>query len=324
MRSSCIVIPYPLYQRLAAILFVCLRKTACSMGALLILASGSVEASSPDETLRSLWRENVDGAVWRSPIVSERKQLQEAIRLLSRSALTCKADELADVTKSLRHSSFQIQEVVLDKIRFQVIRETPDKKKGGGFYVIRCGTAMRPWVLQAPHSLYDIGTGVIVRKLLLESGARAAFWETIQRYRSHPGERIEDPVHPADVAHEHGSYFQAATIGMRLGDTQLKFIQFHGSAMTQTGYDLVISSGNKAFLPLSLGANLKTRLGKVGIFGRDTQQLGATTNVQGIALAQSGSKLFLHIEMTNDVRKLLIENKKSRLVLLDALSKPWW
>lgn len=316
------------------------RRRSRSIALPLLLSLFAVFAAEPlmsqstaiaaDDDLEAAWRQASTGAVWRSPTTEERDALREAFRILAVGAVDCSAS-LAGATRLLAAAGFSLRRDMAAGI--VVVEELQGGRRGGGLYAMRCGAA-KPWVLQAPHSFFDERTGGIVRKLFVESQARFAFWNTVHRYRSRPDERFEDPVHPADVAHEPGSLFQAATLGAAAGDPLLRFVQIHGFESGKVAFDAVLSAGPISEVapnpgapdgraPIALAQALEPVLGRVGVHGQDTERYGALRNVQGIALARRGPGRFLHIELAAEVRLRLRNDPALRAAFLDGLSRAW-
>ncbi len=291
----------------------------------LIMTQGVASAGSSDLStqLKSHWKESSQAAVWRSPVIAERDALREATRLAIAGSAECAATMREQVRQRLTPIDFELLEwPSREKPEFLVMREKAGKRRGGGFYVIRCGKAA-PLVLQAPHSFYDVGTGKLVRKLFAEGNARAAFWNTVHRYKASPDEKREDPIHPADVAHEPGNLFHAAAMGAA-ANAEIKFVQVHGFAATeQIPFEIILSSGQKSLKAVPLRGKFEA-LGKVALYGEETRSLGAATNAQGRALNRSKPGRFLHIELTRDLRRQLSKSRKLRQQFLNALSGSWW
>ncbi len=288
-------------------------------------AAGAASASGSDLTaqLKAQWKESGREAVWRSPVIAERDAIRDATRLAIAGSAECAASMREQVRKTLATIDFELLEwPSREKPEVLVLREKAGKHRGGGLYVIRCGEAV-PVVLQAPHAFYDVGTGALVRKLFAEGNARAAFWNTVHRYKASPDEKREDPIHPADVAHEPGNLFHAAAMGAA-ANPEIKFVQFHGFAATEhIPFEVILSSGQKTLQAAALQEQFAA-LGKVALYGKETRSLGAATNAQGRALNRSKPGRFLHIELTRDLRKQLSKSKKLRKRLLKALNGSWW
>jgi len=215
-----------------------------------------------DQRLHEAWTEAAQSVQWRSPTVSEREALREAMRLLFTASDTCSGRTVDRARERLDEAGFVLEEV--EEADVLVVREPGEESRGGGMYALRCGEA-RSWVLQAPHSFHDLRTGEIVRRLFAETDARAAYWNTLHRYRSVPDETSADVVHPADVAHEFGSFFHVATVGAAIGDPTLQVVQIHGFAEGRVPFQAVLSSGNERLLPLGVERRLEALWPSVGV-----------------------------------------------------------
>ena len=55
-------------------------------------------------------------------------------------------------------------------------------------------------------------------------------------------------------------------------------------------------------------------------YPQDIKQLGATTNVQGLALHNAGHCRFLHLELTKELRDRLTRDEKLRRATLESLA----
>ncbi len=273
--------------------------------------------ASPGDTLDAAWEAARHGATWRSPVVVEREAIREAMRTLAAAPDPC--DAAPEARRLLAVADMAIDRVEGDP-PLLVVREDREHR-GAGLFVVRCGPA-RPWVWQAPHALYEAPSRRIARDLFLETGARATMWNTVHRYRATPEESPDDEVHPADVTREHGSLFQAATIGLAAGDPDLRFVQIHGFARENLPWDAVASFGIEGPPADRLAEALVPVLGRVAAWGSDVDELGGTVNVQGRALARVGHR-FLHLELSAASRALLAEDPGRRAALADAVAASW-
>lgn len=277
----------------------------------------SIAWGQPAAALDARWEAARDGAVWRSPDVSERVAVRDAMRLLGAATDPCSVEERA---RAMLAPVDLVVERIDGEPALLVVREGQERR-GAGLYVLRCGPAS-PWVWQAPHSLNEAPTRGIARQLFLETGARATMWNTVHRYRSRPEETPGDEVHPADVTRERGSLFHAATLGLAAGDPTLRFVQLHGFAGGALPWDAVVSFGRAERSAVAVAAALGPVLGRVAAWPEDVDVLGGTVNVQGQDLARSGDR-FLHVELSPEARAMLFEGSSSRLAFAAALSGAW-
>lgn len=276
------------------------------------------------EVIATAWQESKADAVWRSPTVTERETLQEAASLLVAAADDCPVALLQEVAVTLE--AIDVRLTVLgaegEGPRVVLLQEGQEHR-GLGLFALRCGAA-RPWVFQAPHSFHDRHTGRLVRNLFGSSGARAAAWNTVHRYRSRPDEDPREQIHPADVTREYGSTFHAVTVAMATAAPALRFIQVHGFAGEGRDWDAIISTGDPEDPPAGVADSLAAAFGRVAAYGRDVHVLGATTNVQGKVLSRWSDRRFLHLELSLELRSRLSESREARRPLIDALVAGGW
>jgi hypothetical protein len=289
----------------------------------MIMPSFIASAGSVDDeigALESLWQNVSRDATWRAPGVNERRRLRDGLRCLLLAAPTCDVGK-ADLDPYFENTPFEV--TVLAEHSLWVVQERSGAHAGGGLYAVRCGPNATPWVLQAPHSFHDGKTRSIVQHLFAHAGARAAYFNTVHRYRSRANETQADLVHPADVAHQYGSFFQAATLAAAASDASLMFIQVHGfSARPELPWDVIVSSGRPDTPPKALAHRLLPSFDRVVAFDGTAGRLGATTNVQGLALNRHGAARFVHLELGETVRQGFGTERADALIA--ALKEPWW
>jgi hypothetical protein len=210
-----------------------------------------------------------------------------------------------------------------------LVRERVTDKRGGGAYVVRLGAGSRV-VVQAPHTFFDEGTLPLACDLFGRTRARALFVETAHRYRSAPAQAASerDGAHPADVAHAPFSLFQAATEGVLRasdldGGRRAIVVQLHGFAPREGGFAVVVSSGERRrdvpIVHRAADALGRVVPGAVLRFPDDVDDLGATTNVQGIFVRSAGGE-FLHVEIAAPMRRDLVTDADLRARVLGALA----
>ncbi len=201
-----------------------------------------------------------------------------------------------------------------------LLREVGGKKRGGGAFVVRKGSAST-LVVEAPHTFYDEGTFPLACEMFQRTKARALFINTTHRYKSAP--QTTDGKHPADVAHAPATLFQSATEGAVDAIPKLSVIQLHGFADRKVGARAVVSTGEK-----KPGGPIVARVAKAfeAVVGprilrypEDTSELGATTNVQGSIVRRAGGQ-FLHIEMDDVLRRDLGRDAALRGKAIDTLA----
>jgi hypothetical protein len=218
----------------------------------------------------------------------------------------------------------------LDAIGFEIVHPSnwPDvvivreksRRRGGGAYVVR-QSSTSSLVIQAPHTFFDEGTFPLACELFQRSNARALFINTTHRYKSAP--KTIDGRHPADVAHSATSLFHAATEALVSQQKGIAIVQTHGFAPREVDARAVVSSGEKGggapWVAKAAKSLSEIMGGKVLRFPEDTNELGATTNVQGVVVRRAGGK-FMHIEMDSEMRRHLLADPTLRGRALDAMA----
>jgi hypothetical protein len=215
-----------------------------------------------------------------------------------------------------------------------LVRERPDAKRGGGAYLVRLGAASRV-IVQTPHSFFDEETLPLGCELLERAGARALFVETAHRYKGAVGSGDAGDAgdaHPADVAHAPSSMFQAATEGLLQAPdldrgARAIVVQIHGFATREGGFAVVVSSGERRtgvalvdrVTRALTGALASAAPGAVVRFPDDIDELGATSNVQGVVVRAAGGA-FVHLELSSTLRRELADAPALRGRVLDALA----
>ncbi len=201
-----------------------------------------------------------------------------------------------------------------------LLRERADSRRGGGAYVVRTGSTSN-LVVQAPHTFYDEGTLPLACDMFQRAQARALFINTTHRYKSAPETRGGE--HPADVAHAEDSMFLAMTEGLLAAIPTVDVIQLHGFQNREAAARAVVSAGERrpgSPLVTRARASFEEVVGpRVMAYPEDTNELGATTNVEGMAVRRSGGR-FLHVEMDGDLRRSLRADAALRARALDALA----
>lgn len=254
---------------------------------------------------------------WRSPTVNEREALRAAARDLSTGA--CEDPDLVRISAALRPHDYLLTPLT-DGQTLVVVLEEGAEHRGSGLLAVRCGPSS-DLVWQAPHALYEAGTRQLATALFVEQGGRALQVSTSHRYRA-VGEARNAPVHPGDVTREAGSPFHTAFLGLAEGDPSLRFVQFHGFGRSLP-FDAIASHARTGPPAGAVADRLRPALGEVAAWGRDTDQLGATTNVQGQALTRWAAPRFLHLELTAALRDQLDRSPEGRAALAAAVLAPW-
>lgn len=247
------------------------------------------------------------------PKESERAAIRKAVAILVAGG----ADAIARATDAAKGADFEILDV---PEHGAVLLREARSKRGGGAYLIRVGTAARLFV-QAPHTFYDEGTLPLGCELFERARAGALFINTSHRYKSAP--QTAGGHYPADVAHARDSLFQAATEGLIESKPKASVVQVHGFGERESNGAIVISAGVKTpgHPVVSRVALALSRVIDGGVlrYPDDHNELGATTNVQGAIVRESGGQ-FLHIEMAAPLRRDLLGNPTVRANVLATLA----
>ncbi len=287
-----------------------------------------VEPMAAEEAGDRLWR-FAERPAWREPSMQEAAAIGELVEALIRAApagrVTAEAAaEAAGVGMAFRRWSVDGQELL-------VLQET--ERRGAGAWLARVGAAPGPLAVQAPHPYYDTDTGRIGLAMWLESGgleggvAGGLFaTSTLQRYTDASGERVRRDNSPADPCHNPAHLLHLGTLAAAAALPELRVVQLHGFGGDDVpeGTAAVVSGGRKdsatAWAAAAAG-RLDVMLGGgvVRLYPDQASVLGATTNVQGIALRQRGGDRFLHIEMSKALRERLRAEAELRRLLAQAI-----
>ena len=172
---------------------------------------------------------------------------------------------------------------------------------GQGFFIIRYGLqGSIANMLSIPHRFYDKYTGVIGYKLMQKGSYRAIAFNTLHRK-------------VVDMAHTPQTLFSAFHIAYGRNYPNESIYQLHGysPAKRQKSKESkahMIVSGAKTS-PTLKAASLNRCFENQGYFsmlyGKDTFELGGTTNTQANLLAQIGYNNFIHIEINTLLREAL-------------------
>ena len=200
-----------------------------------------------------------------------------------------------------------------------LVREIDGRHRGGGAYVVRKNSTSS-LIVQAPHTFYDEGTFPLACEFFQRTKARALYINTTHRYKSAPE---SSGKFPADVAHAPVTIFQSATEGAVDAIPKLSIVQLHGFADRKLGGRAVVSTGEKKQggpYVAKVASALEAVVGpKILKYPDDTNELGATTNVQGSIVRRAGGS-FLHVEMADNLRRDLVGDATLRQKALDALA----
>ena len=174
------------------------------------------------------------------------------------------------------------------------------KKRGWGVYKIRT-TTQSGALISIPHRFFDKGTASIGRKL----------FKAFPQYHALAISTIHRKI--MDMAHTDTTLFNAFHLAFAQRYPEGKIYQLHGFTSSKRRSenlkkaDIVVSSTTTrgSFLSRKVKACLSDVGYKTRLFGRDSQELGGTTNAQGKMCRGVGFGGFVHIEMSPTVRQNL-------------------
>lgn len=248
-------------------------------------------------------------------ILPDAKQLQQTQHAFQLEFGENSVDDLWDQLAIQRHS--------VGNLIF--LQEALNRQTGRGFYAIRKGDLVKPWLIQAPHAKSDKYTGKIAELLFSENKIKAAMWNSVHRktaIENSPEKKAADMAHLADT------YWQVVTeiFGQHYQDG--KIIQLHGFAQSKRKSlagkqsDMIISAGHQIppkWVKTLASCLKKTMPGIISLYPYDVKELGGTTNSQNKLLKKIGFHGFVHIEMSETMRYNLLQNKNLRLLLLNCI-----
>lgn len=198
--------------------------------------------------------------------------------------------------KNIEHKSFDI----IDEKYYLVVKEK--QKNGFGAYIIKQNGKH---FLQMPHCRYDKYTCSIGWKLFFENNFKGAAFATAHRYNNQN----------SDLAHTKYSYFTAITKAYSTYDENGLIIQLHGFGKNSAkDVDIIVSSGSKkaSVNAINIDKCLKEKGFISKLYGKEIYSLGGTTNSSNKLLKQMRYNHFIHLELSLDIRKKLLNSKSLR------------
>ncbi|MDA1190114.1 MAG: hypothetical protein O3A46_00345 [Candidatus Poribacteria bacterium] len=232
---------------------------------------------------------------------------------------------------AFRALDFACESVTLSERRYIVVRDTPEHVRGGGLYVFRPdvlrGGAATITFTQAPHVRYDLFTGEIAARVFERTDAAVLAVNTAHRY-------VNRALSPgSDLAHEPVTFFQAATIAV-CDSAETVVYQFHGfsAANRPSEFDrrlsIILSDGRQSSVKSARFNGLVRRLGNavgsnlIGVYGVNTNALGAVTNAQARHINAQPRGSFVHVELS-DILRSALRDDKTLMNTLSAAFRDW-
>ncbi len=193
---------------------------------------------------------------------------------------------------------------IIDKKR-GIVRLCALEESGEGvFYVRTFADAKTKDMLSIPHRFHDIRTGPIGIGLFQKSAYRAAAFNTAHRDvvdMAHTGQTLFELFHKVYARlYSHESIFQ-------LHGFSAKNRQSESAASLQ----IIVSSASMtpSYKAEELVLKFAAQKWEAGLFPRDVNELGGTTNTTAKMLAETGYDGFIHIELESEFRKTLMSDK---------------
>ena len=267
----------------------------------------------------------------------EHEAIAKLIPRMLEGARAAKAPDPRAWQQDAAAAGLQIEVWKLEGQTYWALLEPSDRVRGAGAYIFRVAPPEPgPMILlQAPHNFYDMGTGRIAAEMFFDpppgARSRALFTNTIHRYQLAPGDKKKRKHNPADIAHNPQHAFSIATEAFANAAGGARVIQIHGfGARTDDDGEgepgsvaMVVSAGDEAGsspLTAALAPALAAEFGSdVKRFPEDVKFLGATTNAQGRLLRKIDGSEFVHVEMSSDLRKRLLDSAQLRKKLAAIL-----
>ncbi|RME39431.1 MAG: hypothetical protein D6794_03860 [Deltaproteobacteria bacterium] len=291
-------------------------KTLLSISLLLAgAASAQASPATPPSLLEQLVAASRD-VRYQPPSQQEFEQAQAVFyRLLTQPA------SVSD--QALARLGFALRSLDATDEHLLIIEDK--RRRGGGFYVLRQEDKPRhALLLEAPHSFYDRGTRQLAVQWLCQRGVVAAAWNTAPRHQL--------PDDQADLAHQDVSFFQAFTLAFARAYPHGGIVQLHGFSQfkrhTEAGWhaDAIISNGTAK--PSQIVWRIDRCLDDVlaggsKLYPDEVRELGATTNRNARALRTFGFSGFVHLEMSRELRRKLLQVRYLRNQVLQCVREGW-
>ena len=193
---------------------------------------------------------------------------------------------------------------------------------GKGIYWLR-DNGGQPLAITAPHRGSDRHTGELATMLFLETGAKAAAWN------SAPRNPTSECANAFDLAREVMHPFTAFSLAFAGTHPNGRVVQLHGFEGAKRDSDIardaamIVSNGTEqpgdAVLALADCLSIAFAPRKTLVYPIATNELGALTNAQGQVLREEGFDGFIHLEIAADLRAEMTQNDALRSRLAECL-----
>jgi len=265
--------------------------------------------------------------------VAPSRERRAAIQALLEVALAFALGQVDEpqLLERLAPSGLRLQRWKIEGHSYLAVLEGPELAGSVGAFVVRMGPASESErLLQAPHAYFDLGTGRLALEMFLAEprGFRGLFTNTMHRHMQADGQKNHRDFDPADVCHNDAHAFVAATMGAveMLGGVEV--IQLHGFSddhvfSERPGTRAIVSAGTRGggvARVTAVAERLRRGLGEsVARYPEDVSELGGTANVIGRRLRTRSGASFLHIELSQALRREIRRDSAKAARLAAAL-----
>jgi len=307
---------------------------AVAGGAFFVLSSRLAPAAAYRKTsVDAVMKDTFDAnAEYRNPGFQQWTRMKATTTLLLQ-ALASPNPSWSAVDLNAEAVGFELTRIENSGQRYVVLKERPKQKAGGGVYFFREPTvsgsessplsSSRVLIVEAPHAIYDRYTGPIARSIFEGAQGTAFCVNTAPRYADTSRQKL------SDLAHNTGAFFQAVHEALCDYYDKALIVQIHGFDRAKTETDrsklhVILSDGTPNAAKNPMIAEIAKKLenvfdpSKIAIFGDEVDELGATTNVQGQYINRRSDDVFVHIELSAEARKALMEKTALRKKFVEA------
>lgn len=202
---------------------------------------------------------------------------------------------------------------------FYCLYPNKDSLIGQGIYLINRSPELKPLIM-APHRFFDLYTDDIAIFLFFQGGFKALAMNDVHRYPLIQGNKRNKDSSNQDLARLIHSGLNAFVLAFNEQDSLSPIFQLHGYSrkgrITKIGKKsrIILSSGShnqisSRIIQLQNRLDMNQFFYSAFVYGRGLYELGGTQNPAGILLRNKGSRQFIHVELSHEVRKAIIESE---------------
>ncbi len=276
----------------------------------------------------------IDSESYLAPDAEELQHFRDALALLV-------VDDHCAAAAAAESAGYELMKALgadAGGVEWFLLRPAEATGHGRGMFIVR-GNAVRELVLEAPHPLYDLGSGLLAAEVFQASGARALAVAGAHRCANAAPAECDGSTtvcndgqlgayRESDMAHVDGSYFQVFHEVLSTEHASTVTVQVHGMASDEDDPEFSVSDGtgydnpDDQHPPNVLAAALEQRVAAAGgdkpgnscnregdknvLCGKSNVQGRFTNGVAGdevCAVAPTtGTGAFLHVELSKDLR----------------------